>query len=111
MKADIGPYTYSIRFRKEPGKALGKNKGGLPKDLYGLTINGEQLIYISNRHSKKVQQDTLVHELLHAAWFASGLGSLHHPSEEETVSILAPMVLQALQSNQELRDFLLDDQV
>ncbi len=108
MRVEIGPYTFKVKFVKRPEKRHGKKRiKGLK--LYGSTHPATQRIFISSRSNKRVQQDTLIHELLHAVWFASGLHAVHEPDEEQCISMLAPLMLQALRSNEELREFLIDD--
>ena len=57
------------------------------------------------------ERETLLHELLHVAWNQTPLRVSDHPahdSEEQIVSALAPVLLEALRRNPDLAGYLVD---
>jgi len=81
---------------------------GAKDGLYGLTDNVDMRIWLDPESGKARQQDTLLHELLHACLDATGLDKmLGEEHEEEVANRLAPVLLEVWRSNPKLVAFLL----
>lgn len=65
----------------------------------------ETSIYIMPRLPLAKEQEVLLHELLHACAYP-GIGDEDAPLEEKFVTIVAPVLLQVIQENPELIEFL-----
>ncbi len=84
-----------------------KQKGQL--DLLGETRSEHAEILIRRKQAPSVKRETLMHELLHAIIYASGMVhhfKLDHDTEEELVSALSPWILQLLRDNPYLVEYL-----
>lgn len=93
----IGPYSYDVTVDK-----------GL--DLLGETQNHDSTIVVRRPgQSPDCERDTMLHEVLHATLFVSGLSHpLEHDKEEELVRTLTPWLLAVLRDNPALMAYLLD---
>lgn len=77
-------------------------------DLLGETHSNDGLIDIKRKQSPANKRDTLLHEVLHAIVFHSGLGhGLSHDDEERLVVTISPWILAVLRDNPALVDYLL----
>lgn len=97
--AVVGPYRYAIKFDKAAIDAAGLDEG---EALRGLTRNSELLILVDPTIPPVLQRETLLHELLHAAYFASGgeINAAKDEHREETVvSLLSPRLFGVLCDN------------
>lgn len=93
----VGPHSY--RVERWPATRMPFIEGEKPNafhDKDGL------LVAILNRLRRSKVQEFTVHEFLHAIWPADD------PKEEEHVTELAPKLLQLIQDNHELIDYLRD---
>lgn len=93
----IGSYTYTLVFSKEIA-AEGH--------VFGSTHHHTLKIYIDPSTNPIVQEETLLHEILHAILFVSGMGyrfdekePQKRPDEEELIRSLSPMFHQVLKDN------------
>lgn len=78
-------------------------------ELRGSTVSDSLTIALDGRLPRSVQQETLLHEVLHAAWDTTGASAGPAKDHEElVVSALAPALLGALRRNPRLVAFLLD---
>lgn len=94
MKIKVGPFEYSVKFDK-----VVANEGS----VFGTTHNNDQLIVLDpDKPDQKIDQ-TLVHELLHACMFISGLTyrftDKEPVSEEDVCRELSIVLYQVLKDN------------
>lgn len=94
----VGPYLFTVEYKEEVSDS--------EPDLFGLTIPRDQRILISSRQTELSEQDTVLHELLHAVFYASGLFK-DVDNEERVVTTVATWLLMALRDNPVLARFLL----
>ena len=94
----VGPYLFTIEYRDEVSDS--------EPDLYGLTIPRDQRIIISSRQTDQCERDTLLHEVLHAVFYASGLFK-EVDNEERVVTGVSTWLLMILRENPVLARFLL----
>lgn len=97
--AQIGPIEYTILYDKG---VLDSKSLELRVELLGLTEPYESVIHVAPDMSKDMQSLTLVHELLHAIWFDANLSQVKEPSQENTISLLAPRILNFLRNNKQI---------
>jgi hypothetical protein len=91
----VGPHTYSI---------LRKPAGTMPNDNGHVDSNSLE-IWIIQRLKRSKAQEILVHELLHACGDISEVpGNVF--DEENFVTATAPVLLQVLQENPSLVEYL-----
>lgn len=79
-------------------------------DLLGETQSDDAIIYIRNKQGAAIKRDTLLHEVLHAIFFLSGLFKtvdMAKEEEEKIVVTITPWILAALRDNPALVDYLL----
>jgi hypothetical protein len=90
----VGVHTYSI---------LRKPKSQMGGDLGTCDFN-ELQIFLRKQLRKSVAKETLIHELLHAATYPS----LNEKtvSDEDFVTAVSPVLLQVMQDNPELLEYL-----
>lgn len=98
MKVQIGSLTYQVMdaevaLSPEGDEVFGSTHHGPGEIHIARTIHGEEI-------SPTVRQDTLMHEILHACYFAAG--SPLDDQEELAVTTLSLRLLEALQGNPEL---------
>lgn len=91
----VGPHRYRIR---STGKATELALQG----LMGQTDSRSNEILVSPDQSDGQQADTLLHEILHAAYDQTSLRRLDAEAEEAVVSALTPILLGVLRNNPEI---------
>jgi hypothetical protein len=91
----VGPHVYTI---------LRKSKTQMPKD-WGSCDNGRLQIWVRQRLRKSKAREILVHELMHAGLHSVTNGPSRN-EEEDFVEALSPVLLQVLQDNPELVEYL-----
>lgn len=94
--ARIGGRTYTIKIAADTvsREAL---IGRARKGLYGFCDNDTFEIFLHPDNGKERQQDTVLHEILHAAVNYAGINrDLTDEQEESIVNRLAPILLGAL---------------
>lgn len=109
MKVKIGPYTYKIKFVKQPADFV--DLGTLPEegDLDGFCDNTNFMIYIKKAQTKMALKETLLHELIHAIWYVSGMCRFEgETSEEMYVSVFAPYLTTVLIQHPKVMEYLND---
>jgi hypothetical protein len=100
--ACLGPFEYRITTsRKDWGEHSPE-----PDVLYGYTSHRLGLILICPDSSPAMRRTILLHELMHAAAFAAGQLDNRKRREEDWVSMVAPMLLDALRRSPDLTGFL-----
>lgn len=88
----VGPHRYRIR-------STGKRTLLKLQGLMGQTDSRSNEIHVSPQQSDDQQADTLLHEILHAAYDQTSLRHLDAEGEEAVVSALAPILLGVLRNN------------
>jgi hypothetical protein len=74
-------------------------------DKLGMTRFRRSLIHISKKQSPSSERDTLLHEVLHAVCYESGLSlvlGIGDEDEERIIRILAPWLLTVIRDNPHL---------
>lgn len=101
----VGPFKYKVlcdaqaRLRAVEHAADGKG-------LLGYTNPNLLEITVAEQLPRQMQQETLLHELLHAIAHVTGLAIEWGDDEEQTICRLSPILLDMLQRNVELVDYL-----
>lgn len=93
----VGTFDYDVEVKK------------LQTDLFGETDNTNSTISLHKKQSLANLRDTLMHEVLHAVFFASGICRLlgwDNETEEKAIRMLTPWLLQLIQENPALIEFL-----
>lgn len=72
-------------------------------NVYGTTHHQTQQVFIEPKLSLQKQEQTILHELMHAIWWQSGLGKRYDKEqtkiEEEVVHTLSMGLYQVLKDN------------
>lgn len=97
----VGPHLYRIRMAKRDEIHLA-HAGAL-----GQCEASSTTIYVNPHMSDSQTADTLLHELLHAAFDQTSMRQGNMGNEEEVVSALAPILLTMLRANPELVEVLI----
>lgn len=95
-KLRVGPYKYDIHFHKE----LSSKERDEWVDKWGLCDYNAQVIHVNKSCSDARQVVVVVHELLHALYELGGLPE--DAKEEQVITTLAPLVVQAIKDNPQL---------
>jgi hypothetical protein len=94
----IGPYSYSLSFKK---KIVDEGEVCL-----GLTHHYPQKIEVQKNLAPDLTKVVVLHEILHCCMWAAHMPNIDSELEEELVDRLAPILLELLRQNPELRDIL-----
>jgi len=106
-RLQVGPYRYSITVSTEAIDAEAVKAGaGLPGTYAGRHLPTDGKVLLAETGSPDYAAETLLHEVLHALIFASGLDL--DDREEDTCSALAPLLLDTLRRQPDLLAYLLD---
>lgn len=100
MRIAIGPHTYTVTSDEATDEALDAD------DEVGHCVPYLCEIAIHSKAALSMQRDALVHEVLHAVWYASGLSATDTLCEEQVILAAATPLLGVLQSNPALIEFL-----
>lgn len=94
-KIKVGPYTVKVRVDSDQTS----NDG-----CYGKFFEKSLTIYLDNQVDDTAIKETLMHEALHACFFASGLDAFlkDKENEEVIVKVLSTWVFQMLRENNKL---------
>lgn len=105
----VGPFRYRIESDPDEFQKRQRKVGGA--DATGFCCNDESLIYIDTEDvSEQAQRDIVLHEMLHACLYVSGLhGEGRKLDQEEFISRSASILLDALRRNPELVAYLTED--
>ncbi|NDC55599.1 MAG: hypothetical protein EBZ69_02125 [Alphaproteobacteria bacterium] len=93
----VGPYLFRVEYREDVSDS--------EPDLFGITIPRDQRIIVSSRQTDQCERDTLLHEVLHAVFYASGLFR-EVDNEERVVAGVSTWLLMVLRDNPQLAKFL-----
>lgn len=96
-KVRVGQMTYSVEFVDD----LTQVEDG--RRLSGCLLHEEQRIFVKTGDGPDWTRDTLLHEVLHAAFFAAGVAG---GDNELAVSRLTPVLLGFLRDNPKLITYL-----
>ncbi len=95
----VGPHTYTITSENGLSKTAG---------VTGVAGTETQTILIDSQLGDSVEQETVLHELLHAAWTQTLLDrKFSDEKEEDVIWTLAPRILALLKDNRSLVYWLL----
>lgn len=92
-------HRYRIDSSKKVRKALRRD------EVNGYCFPDALLIEIDRSRPRGVQRRTVLHEVLHACW---GVTSLPDKHEEDVITTLSPILLDALRRSPEVVAFLMD---
>lgn len=100
----VGPYTYVVKVDADRIKELEKESN---TDLYGITTHGHLEIALQPDVADMVLRETLLHEVLHAVLFNTGISDrMTDKAEEHLVRALSPALFSLLRENPELVRYL-----
>jgi hypothetical protein len=100
----VGPYTYVVKVDADRIKELEKES---ESDLYGITTHGILEIVLQPAVADMVMRETLLHEVLHAILFNTGLSDrMTDKAEEHLVRALSPALFALLRDNPNLVQYL-----
>jgi hypothetical protein len=102
-QVNVGPYTYAVTDERLDWQAVEELRGPA---AYGYTSHTQQRIYLQPALHPAMRRTVLLHEVLHAAAFASGLAFDGDHSEEEWVLRVTPLLLDALARSHGLAAYL-----
>jgi hypothetical protein len=99
----VGPLVYTVVCDAEEWVRHGEETD----EAHGATSNDRQIIYLSPANPPSLMRAVLMHEVLHAAAFAAGFRDEDVKyKEEEWVTRVAPLVLDALRCSAGLTAYL-----
>ena len=90
----VGVHTYTI---------VRKSAAQMGNDLGQCSFDGLQLV-VKQRLKKSMARETLLHEVLHSCMYPSFDGKT--ATDEDFVLAVAPVLLQVMQDNPELLEYL-----
>lgn len=96
----VGPHTFEIRHDPDTARLLRDD------DSRGDTYTEALMIRLDDRNPSTVVAETLLHELMHAAWYVTALRAVENPDEEAVCQALAPVLLGILRDSPELVAYL-----
>ena len=96
---DLGAHRFTIAY--DPSASH--------RDANGETYNDLLEIRVVPNLPPTRERETVLHELIHAAWHQTPLRVADHPAydaEEQVISALAPLIFEALRRNPDLVGYL-----
>lgn len=100
----VGPYRYTVKVDADRIKELEKESN---VDLYGITTHGILEIVLQPDVADTVLRETLLHEVLHAVLFNTGISDrMTDKAEEHLVRALSPALFSLLRDNPDLVQYL-----
>lgn len=103
-RVQVGPYSFTIDFDPITHNSVEIAEG---EKLYGRVDFPSQTINVNPGQEKDSLADTILHEILHAVIYISGLQKrFEGNSEEELITPMATTLLDTLRRNPKLVDFL-----
>ena len=92
----IGPFDFHVRLASDD-----------EMDDRGGDMKADKLrIRVGDWHVPGAMREVLLHEILHASYYAAGIRELDEAHEEGEVRVLAPVLLAILRHNPELIAYL-----
>jgi hypothetical protein len=93
----VGPFSYRVVFSADRIKELEKESN---TELYGITSHGDLEIALQPDCAEMVIRETLLHEVLHALFYNTGLTErLSEKMEEQVIRSLSPALFDLLRRN------------
>lgn len=93
----IGPYDYTVIVDSERIKELERETSS---ELYGITSPGILEIALQPNVADMVLRETLLHELIHALFYNTGISErFTDKTEEQIVRALSPALFSLLRDN------------
>lgn len=102
----IGPFAFDISYLEEVVDEQGDAYCAADEVTLGHCFGYTGKIEIKSDMSDTMEKDTLLHEHLHAIWFAAGIRSLATLEEESAVGLLTPWLLMFIRDNPDLIGYL-----
>lgn len=100
----VGPYTYTVTLSDARIKELEKENNA---DLYGFTAHSFLEIAVSPDMADLMVRETVLHEVLHAVLYTTGISNrFSENAEEHLVRALSPALFQMLRDNPQLVTYL-----
>lgn len=104
LSVRVGPYRYTVKVDADRIKELEKESN---TDLYGITTHGHLEIALQPDVADMVLRETLLHEVLHAVLFNTGISDrMTDKAEEHLVRALSPALFSLLRDNPDLVRYL-----
>lgn len=104
-KALLGPFVYRITDRRSEWEKYAPEIA-VEEDWWGYTHHASATILIQPDMNLALQRTIVMHELLHACCFASGMLDTRKRDEEQWVAMVAPMILDSISRSPGMADFL-----
>jgi hypothetical protein len=101
-RVHVAPFNYDVRYDKEAMRAVSAN---------GICLEDQLVIMLAPDNAMHREQETLLHECLHAVWGQTFM-DVKYPDEESDsegeaiIRELAPRILALLRDNPKLVEFL-----
>jgi hypothetical protein len=106
----VGPFRFAIecgaRQWSEIREASVSQYDAELSRAYGFTDRSACVIYLNPTASLDQQREALLHELMHAAQAVAGLPNAGTSTGEDFITRLSPILLDALDRNPRLREYL-----
>lgn len=99
----LGPFRYRVSIGNDEDWQKVEQ---LEHRQYGYSDHMHGLILINRNTTKATRQTALMHEIMHAAVFASGSWEDEEHGEERWIQQVAPLLLDALQRSPGLVEYL-----
>lgn len=106
-KIRVGSTTYAVRYNKAELDAISVAQ---KSDYVGHTHHHQLVMTVDDTVASEVMRDTVLHEVLHALWYSTGLTEFAEFTEEQAVSVLAPALMSVLRNNPVLVQYLAGEQ-
>lgn len=106
-RVKVGAYTYTVKVDADRIKELEKES---ETDLYGITSHGILEIALHPTVAPMVMRETLLHEVLHAVLYNTGVADrMTDKNEEHLVRALSPALFALLRDNPALIQYLVEN--
>ena len=105
------PKHIQVLYNRYKVKTKRELRDGDGEKLVGLILHDDSIIWIEECQAAGPMAETVLHEVLHACWDKTTLSLLPSTDsdvEEMIVKSLTPVLLDTLQRNPELVDYLLE---
>ena len=100
MKFKLGFYNWLVKFVDYEIVSDGGDSA------LGITFLDDKIIKISNNQNQQCKRETLMHELLHACF---GDFDLDDELEEKIILHISPILMDLLDNNPEVRNYLVNE--
>lgn len=93
---NVGPHSYRLLVDRESVERAIEDAG---VEVLGYTNHQDLEITVDIDHAESIVADTLLHELLHAVFYTSGMMTVLGDEEEQVVTSVSTALLDALRRN------------